>query len=286
METQKIEDIKNYWEESLCGAHFIEEERLTKEFFENYTTFRYQKEHQLLKIVDWESAKGKDVLEIGLGVGADSVRWGRNAKTYTGIDLTHEAVRTTKAHFKMMGLEGNIIQGNAENLPFENNSFDIVYSHGVLHHTENIENTFEQISRVLKHGGKFIIMLYTKDSFNYWVRIQFYFRTRLLLELIKKKFGGKNNQTWSEHIANQQKMGWKYLSWSEFPHHCTDGPNCTTAYIYYKKEIIDKLAKFGLAVEDSSKTHFPIWGGKKFVQLETALAKRLGFFRFYFGTKK
>lgn len=285
METKEIEKIKEYWEDSLCGAHFVKDEKLTKAFFENYTTYRYQKEHHLLDIVDWESAKGKDVLEIGLGIGADSVRWGRNAGTYTGIDLTHEAVRTTKIHFETMELEGAIMQGNAEHLPFEDNSFDIVYSHGVLHHTENIDNTFEQISRVLKANGKFIIMLYTKDSFNYWIRIQLYFRSRFFLELIKQQFGLKNNKTWSEHIANFKTMGWKYISWNEFPHHCTDGPNCTTAYIYYKKEIADKLAKHGLVVNSSCKTHFPVWGGKRFVKLETALAKKLGFFRFYFGTK-
>ncbi len=284
MKTEAIEKIKDYWEDTLCGAHFVKDEKLTKAFFENYTTYRYQKEHHLLNIVDWKSAKGKDVLEIGLGIGADSVRWGRHAKTYTGIDLTHEAAKTTNAHFEIMGLNGNILQGNAEQLPFDDNSFDIVYSHGVLHHTENIDNTFEQISRVLRPNGKFIIMLYTKDSFNYWVRIQFYFRVRFLLELLKQNLGLKNNKTWSEHIANFKKMGWKYLSWNEFPHHCTDGPNCTTAYIYYKKEIIEKLAKHGLKVNSSSKTHFPVWGGKRLVKLETALAKRLGFFRFYFGT--
>jgi len=285
METEAIEKVKDFWEDSLCGSHFVQDERLTKSFYENYTKFRYRKEHHLLKIVDWESAKGKDVLEIGLGIGADSVRWAKHAKSYTGIDLTHEAVKTTRKHFDFMQLEGSILQGNAEQLPFDDGVFDIVYSHGVLHHTENIENTFEQISRVLKPGGKFIIMLYTKDSFNYWIRIQGYFRIRFYIERFKNKLGLTSNKLWSEHLANYKQVGPSYMSWNEFPHHCTDGPNCTIANIYYRKGIEEKLAKFGLNITSSCKTHFPIFSGKRWVGLETFLAKRLGFFRFYFGHK-
>jgi SAM-dependent methyltransferase len=176
------------------------------------------------------------------------------------------------------------VKGSAESMPFADNSFDVVYSHGVLHHTTNIENTFREIKRVLRPGGKFIIMLYTKDSFNYWIRIQLYFRLRLIFEILKSKIGVKSSPFWTLHLNNVKVMGAKYLSWNEFPHHCTDGPECTIANIYYKKEIIDLLAKHDLIVNRTEKYHFPVL--RSMPKLELSLAKYFGFFRFYWGAKK
>ena len=79
------------------------------------------------------------------------------------------------------------------------------------------------------------------------------------------------------------KKGWSYLSWEEFPHHCTDGPNCDIANIYYKSEIVRLLKKYDLVVENSKKYHFPIM--KKFPKTELLLANYFGFFRFYWGVK-
>jgi ubiquinone/menaquinone biosynthesis C-methylase UbiE len=286
MLTEKVEEVKDFWEDHLCGSHFVKDPYLSEEFYQHYTDFRYLKEHHLLHIIDWEGAKGKDVLEIGLGVGADAVKWATHAKSYTGIDLTNEAAMATQKHLDIKGLNGKAMQGNAEAMPFNAEQFDLVYSHGVLHHTENIENTFKEIQRVLKPGGEFIIMLYTKDSFNYWVRIQSYFRIRFLVEWMKQKIGLKSNENWSLHLKEWRRMGWKYWSWNEFPHHCTDGPECSIANIYYPSEIIKKLAKYHLNVDSNVKTHFPIFGLGKSEKLEFQLAKRLGFFRFYFGKKE
>ena len=176
--TKTVEQIEDFWNVNLCGHHFVKAAYPTKEFFEQYTQFRYKKTHHLDTYIDWAGAKDKDVLEIGLGIGADATRWGKNAKSYTGVDLTEEAVHATQTHFNLLGLKGNIIKGNAEELPLPDKSFDIVYSHGVLHHTTHIDRTFKHINRVLRDNGEFIVMLYAKQSFNYWVRIQIWFRIR------------------------------------------------------------------------------------------------------------
>jgi ubiquinone/menaquinone biosynthesis C-methylase UbiE len=167
MENQALKEIEIFWEKHLCGSHFVANEKFTPEFFQNYHNYRYNKEHHLLKIVPWESAEGKDVLEIGLGIGADSIKWAMYAKSFTGIDLTLESVKATREHLQLMGMAGVIMQGNAEQLSFLDESFDIVYSHGVLHHTSDIDKAFSEIYRVLRPGGQFIIMLYTPASFNY-----------------------------------------------------------------------------------------------------------------------
>jgi ubiquinone/menaquinone biosynthesis C-methylase UbiE len=283
-EENKLEGVENFWNDHLCGSQFINKEIYTPEFFNEYRAFRYKKEHHLLEIINDYDSTDRDVLEIGLGVGADTTQWAAKSKSHTGIDLTDEAVYSTTEHLKLLGLKGTIVKGSAEKLPFDDHSFDLVYSQGVLHHTDNIENTFKEIRRVLRPDGEFIIMLYTKDSFNYWVRIQFYFRLRLLFEIFKNKIGGKSNSTWDAHYKNFKNMGWKYWSWKEFPHHCTDGPDCTIANIYYKKEIIDLMVKHGLNVNRTEKYHFPI--ASNYPKLERKLAKYLGFYRFYWGTKE
>ena len=283
-ENKDLKRVEDFWNTHLCGTLFVNEEKYTPDFFNVYRTFRYKKEHHIPTIINELESSNKEVLEIGLGIGADSTLWAAKSKSFTGIDLTDDAVYATSKHLQLLGLMGNIVKGSAESMPFADASFDVVYSHGVLHHTTNIENTFREIKRVLRPGGSFIIMLYTKDSFNYWIRIQLYFRLRLIFEIIKNKIGVKSSDFWNLHLNNFKTMGWKYLSWKEFPHHCTDGPDCTIANIYYKKEIIDLLAKHDLYVNRTEKYHFPVL--KSFPKFELTLAKYFGFFRFYWGVKK
>ncbi|NWF49016.1 MAG: class I SAM-dependent methyltransferase, partial [Ignavibacteriaceae bacterium] len=130
MVEQNLKQVEEFWDENLCGHHFVDKKYLSREFFDDYTKFRYTKTHHLDVYIDWSSARGKDVLEIGIGIGADGTRWAEFAKTYTGVDLTREAVNATKLHFGFKGLKGDILQGNAEKLELPSDKFDIVYSHG------------------------------------------------------------------------------------------------------------------------------------------------------------
>ncbi|MBK6912282.1 MAG: class I SAM-dependent methyltransferase [Ignavibacteriales bacterium] len=235
--------------ESLCKIEIS-----FKRVFEEYTVFRYKKTHHLPLYINFDCAAGKDVLEIGLGIGADGINWARKSKTYTGVDLTNEAVEATKIHFNLKGLAGNIIQGNAEKLDFPNEAFDLVYSHGVLHHTPNMVSAFNEINRVLRKNGEIIIMLYAKESFNYWIRIQLLFRIRLIIEIIKNYFGIKSKGVWKAHIFNFKKIGGRYMSWKEFPHHCTDGPDCAIAFILSKQAVIKLFEKLVLKLQKLKST--------------------------------
>ena len=83
---------------------------------------------------------------------------------------------------------------------------------------------------------------------------------------------------WKEHIINIKKRGFEYLSWKEFPHHCTDGPNCEIAYIWSKKEMDDILTKNGFNILKHKKAHFPVLN--RYKKFELFLAKIFGFYRF------
>lgn len=281
---EDLKQVEAFWNANLCGKQFVDVKFPSKEFFERYRAFRYKKTHHLDKYIDWRAAKGRDVLEIGLGIGADATRWAQHAKSYTGVDLTAEAVAATKMHFGHLGLRGRIMQGNAEQLQLPDNAFDIVYSHGVLHHTADIENTFREIYRVLRPGGQFIVMLYAKGSFNYWIRIQLYFRWRLRFELPRNKLGGRPKGIWENHVRNYRKEGSGYLSWSNFPHRCTDGPDCKIANIYWLSEMTGMLKKAGFEIEQCKKAHFPLGG--RLPALERWLASMIGFHQLIWARKK
>lgn len=283
MANQELKKVETFWNNNLCGHHFIKAPFPSREFFEQYRRFRYSKEHHLDYIIDWEFSREKQLLEIGLGVGADSTRWASVACSYTGLDLTTEAVEATRIHLNILELPGKVVKGNAEELPFVGNYFDVVYSHGVLHHTPSIEAALREVYRVMKTRGKLIIMLYTKNSFNYWARIQFYFRLRFLFELFKDKLGIRLVGNWKKHVENFGTLGWNYFSWSNWPHRCTDGPDCEIANIYSRRRIRTLLEDAGFVIEKSTKAHFPI--GLPWKKLEFFLAQIFGFYEFVWATK-
>ncbi|HVG18894.1 MAG TPA: class I SAM-dependent methyltransferase, partial [Blastocatellia bacterium] len=137
---------------------------------------RYTLEPYILPFADFQSARGKSVLEIGVGAGADFQNWCEHASHVTGVDLTESAISLTR---ERMGLNSisqekyTLLTGDAENLPFEDNSFDLVYSWGVLHHTPNTRKAFEEVFRVLKPGGVVKAMIYHVPS---WGGLMLYLR--------------------------------------------------------------------------------------------------------------
>lgn len=121
--------MEDFWNKNLCGKHFITAKYPSEDFFKQYCDFRYSKEHHLNYLIDWHLAKDKDVLEIGLGVGADGTRWATYANSYTGVDLTTEAIVATKLHLKLYGKDITLttIQGDhSSSRRFDNNTLALI----------------------------------------------------------------------------------------------------------------------------------------------------------------
>ncbi|HZH66419.1 MAG TPA: class I SAM-dependent methyltransferase [Flavisolibacter sp.] len=247
----KKDEIKNFWNQNPVGENFIEYGDGGAEFFERYDQFRYRTEGHILSELDKIDFKNKDVLEIGIGQAADSAQIVKRGANYYGIDLTETSIKRIKDRFKLSNLPYKEIQvANAEKIPYPDNFFDMVYSHGVIHHSPNIEKIVEEIHRVLKPGGTAIIMLYHKNSFNYHVSISIFRRIGLSLLMIFpflsrviQKITGEDAERINEHRKNIRKEGLSYLNMKNFIHRSTDGPlniyssvwNAKTASILFKK---------------------------------------------------
>ena len=168
--------VRNYWEKEPCGSGTPivgELEPGTKAWFEKIENHRYQVEPMIHAIAQFPRHHGKKLLEVGVGAGTDHLQWARGGAECFGVDLTQAAIDTTQSRFGLYGFKTNLQRVDAEVLPFPDASFDIVYSWGVIHHSEKPEAIVAEIKRVLKPGGMFIGMLYGRRSslvFKYWVR--------------------------------------------------------------------------------------------------------------------
>jgi ubiquinone/menaquinone biosynthesis C-methylase UbiE len=114
--------------------------------------------------VDFDDVRGKAVLEVGPGSGFASQLFAEAGAYVTAVDLTEWAVETTRARLAAFELEGNVMQADAERLPFDDASFDLVFSWGVIHHTTDMHQALRELVRVLRPGGRLVLMLYHRHS--------------------------------------------------------------------------------------------------------------------------
>ncbi|HWM12446.1 MAG TPA: class I SAM-dependent methyltransferase [Solirubrobacteraceae bacterium] len=167
------EDVRTFWEADPCGAARAEATEGTPEFFAQVAAARDELEPFIADYADFASTRGQSVLEIGVGVGSDFIRFARAGARATGVDLTEHAIALVGRRLELEGLSADLRQADAERLPFADGTFDVVYSWGVLHHTPDCERAIAEAQRVLKPGGRLCVMLYARHSwlaYALWVR--------------------------------------------------------------------------------------------------------------------
>ena len=194
------QEVYNYWNKASCGTEFIKQEKFTKEYFEEIERFRYSIEPEIFSFAQFTRFHGKKILEVGVGAGTDFLQWVRAGTHAHGIDLTHEAIFNIKHRLELYNLKADDLQvADAENLPYQDNSFDLVYSWGVIHHSPDTIRCLEEIIRVTKPGGSIKIMIYNRHSL-------FAFYRYILCALLK----GKPFRTLSHVLFyDQESLGTK-----------------------------------------------------------------------------
>ncbi len=158
------QQVREYWNAHPCGTQFTHLVPGSKEFYEEVERYRYESQPFMRELMEFGNFKGKRLLEIGCGLGTDLLQFARAGAEVTGVDLTPASIELVKKRFALYGLNVKAQVADAEHLPFSDSSFDVVYSFGVLHHTPNTQQAIDEIYRVLKPGGRIIIMLYHRRS--------------------------------------------------------------------------------------------------------------------------
>jgi len=240
-------EIREFWDRHPCGESFVgglaQHSGDYEAFFADYDRFRYALEAHIPKCLDGIDFKGRRVLEIGLGQGADSEQIIRRGALWSGLDLTPESVARVRTRLSLRGLPHEAVrQGSVLQIPFDDESFDIVFSHGVLHHVPDIRAAQREIRRVLRPRGELIVMLYARWSLNYLLSIGVLRRLGLLALY---GFGGAPSGKVRDHLENARAHGiWNYLRMANFIHRNTDGPFNPYSKVYDLRGVRADFADF------------------------------------------
>lgn len=234
--------VRDFWQANPCGAKFARGEIGTPSFFEAVERHRYETEWHIPEVVDFPVWRDKKVLEVGCGLGTDAVGFARAGANYTGVDLTQGSVELVRRRFALEGLEGDLRTADAENLPFDDDSFDLVYSHGVLHHTPDTAGAIGEVRRVLKPSGTAMVMLYHKSSYNYHINIMTL--RRLGARLLRFEWGpafvhsltGEDESRLRELQKIYRKDPKSLIARDEFLNQNTDGAGNPLARAYTRRE--------------------------------------------------
>lgn len=172
MEQSKV-SVRDFWQLQSCGEVYAVG-RSEREQFEAQAAERYRIEPFIGSFARFPEGRGRDVLEIGVGMGADHLEWAQSGpRRLAGVDLTERAVAYTKQRVALYGMRSELQVADAERLPFPDASFDLVYSWGVLHHSPDTRRAVDEVYRLLRPGGVARIMIYHRPSIvgaMLWVR--------------------------------------------------------------------------------------------------------------------
>lgn len=167
--------VREFWNRQSCDTQVAKSARFSREYFEEVERFRYFDQPFIHSFAQFTRYRGQKVLEVGFGAGTDFVQWLRAGARVSGIDLTDEAMANVTRRIRVYDLPApeRLEVGDAENLPFPPDTFDLGYSFGVLMCTPDTGKAIHELVRVIRPGGEFKIMLYNRRSIyiiNRWVR--------------------------------------------------------------------------------------------------------------------
>jgi len=159
-----IEQVRAYWNDHIHDLEITSHPVGSRGFFDDLDQYHFEKLHHLLRLVAFDGYRGRSVLEVGCGAGVDLARFARGGAEVTGVDLAESAIDLARANFDQQGLTGTFHVADGERLPFPDNSFDLVYAHGVVQYTANPRRLVDECRRVLKPGGQAVFQVYNRVS--------------------------------------------------------------------------------------------------------------------------
>jgi SAM-dependent methyltransferase len=162
----QLDDVRDFWQAHPVAAEANPHELGSPQYFTYYDRLREANEPTDFseRLHEYTRFGGQRVLDVGSGNGYVLSRYSQAGARTFGVDLTQTAVDLCRRRFQLQRVKGQFLVANAEDLPFSTASFDCVCSMGVLHHTPDTTRAVAEIRRVLKPGGRLILMLYHRNS--------------------------------------------------------------------------------------------------------------------------
>jgi ubiquinone/menaquinone biosynthesis C-methylase UbiE len=234
-----IIEVKGFWNANPCQSD-LSSEQDRRRYFEDIARKRYHgREWHVPTVAQFTAFRGKDVLEVGCGIATDGLEFAKNGARYVGVDLTPKSIELAKERFGLFGVPGRFEVANAEEcLPLPDDSFDHVYSFGVIHHSPAPERIVREIYRVLRPGGTLTVMLYNRSSINYYIEIMFLrklFRWCLLPEFMPGLLAAVTGfDRWK--LEGHRKLLRQKATKQQWVSMNTDGPFCPLSRVYDYEE--------------------------------------------------
>lgn len=212
-------DVQAFWNEVPCNTTRSSLPVGSKEFFDDVEKKRYQLEQHIKPFADFPAWKGKKVLEIGCGMGTDTMQFAKAGAAITAVDYSTSSLELAEKRSKIYGLPVKFVHADAEHLSdsLPKEIYDLVYSFGVLHHTPHPENAYREITKYMGRNSIFKLMVYHSRSLKV---------LGVMLTCGPRK--------WREKVAyySEQREG------------------SPVTFTYTKKEITTLLEKCGFKVDD------------------------------------
>jgi ubiquinone/menaquinone biosynthesis C-methylase UbiE len=159
-----IDEVRAYWNEHIHDLEISKAPAGSRAFFQDLDQYHFEKLHHLVRLVDFDGFRGRSVLDVGCGAGIDLARFAKGGAEVTGVDVAPSAIGLAQANFQQQGLNGRLEVADGERLPFADNTFDLVYAHGVVQYTAHPQRLIDECRRVLKPGGQAIFQVYNRIS--------------------------------------------------------------------------------------------------------------------------
>jgi len=235
---------REFWSSYQPGFRFARSAVGTRAFFDEVVQYRYSLEPHIPEVVRFDRWSGCDVLEAGCGIGTDGARLAAAGAHYTGLDFSPTALGLAIRRFELDDLPGRFLAGSVTCLPFADDTFDLVLSHGIIHHVPDTALAVREFRRVLRPGGTALVMVYHRNSFNYFITLMLIRRLLVGLLVIPgaaslvTKLTGEPEDVIDGHRRLLSQHGIRYiLDRGLFLSNNTDGPGNPLSKVYSRKEL-------------------------------------------------
>jgi SAM-dependent methyltransferase len=156
--------VRRYWDAHIHDLDVSTANPGSPQFFQDLDQYHFEKLHHLPRLIDFDAYRGRRVLDVGCGAGTDLMRFARGGAVVSGVDISSSAIGLAKANFAQQGLGADLREADGERLPFADDTFDLVYAHGVVQYTTDDRALVAECRRVLKPGGTAVFQVYNRIS--------------------------------------------------------------------------------------------------------------------------